>query len=108
MRNKLKVKEIECAKPGSKVRKLIDGAGLQLWVMPTGAKYWRYAYRFSGKQKLVSLGVYPAVALAEARTASDDAAAKLRSGQAPSAVRKIERLRAPVPPRRLLARSAAN
>lgn len=94
MRNKLKVKEIEAAKPGPKVKKLIDGAGLQLWVMPTGAKYWRYSYRFAGKQKLLALGVWPALGLAEARDARDKAAAILREGNDPSAVRKVQRAHA--------------
>lgn len=49
---------IKNAKPGSKVRKLGDGQGMSLWVMPDGKRYWRLAYRFAGKQKLLALGVY--------------------------------------------------
>lgn len=43
-------------KPSAEKQKLSDGGGLQLWVLPGGAKTWRYAYRFNGKQKGVVLG----------------------------------------------------
>jgi len=45
----------------SRITKLSDGEGLQLWIMPNGSKLWRLAYRYAGKQKLVALGAYPAV-----------------------------------------------
>jgi integrase len=60
-------------------------------VRPNGSKYWRYAYRFSGKQKLISLGVYPEVSLAEARDNHLNARRKLRQGSDPSQARKAER-----------------
>ena len=41
-RDKLTDIEIRAAKSGDKVRKLADGKGLQLWIMPNGGKYWRY------------------------------------------------------------------
>jgi hypothetical protein len=44
--------------------KLADGAGLYLEVDPAGGKYWRLKYRFAGKEKRISLGVYPEVSLA--------------------------------------------
>ena len=47
--------------------KLSDGGGLYLLVKPSGARLWNQAYRFSGKQKKLSHGVYPSVTLAEAR-----------------------------------------
>ncbi|WP_301186640.1 Arm DNA-binding domain-containing protein, partial [uncultured Desulfovibrio sp.] len=50
-----------------KVQKHSDGGGLFLYVTPTGKKSWRLAYRFAGKQKLISLGPYPSVSLREAR-----------------------------------------
>jgi hypothetical protein len=46
-----------------------DGQGLYLHVKLAG-KYWRVSYHFDGKQKLLSLGVYPAVSLAKAATAA--------------------------------------
>src|ERR1700710_2892595 len=61
------------ARPGSKLQKLTDGGGLQLWLQPSGARLWRLAYRFDGKQKLLAVGVYPTVPLARARQAREDA-----------------------------------
>jgi integrase len=52
--------------------KHFDGGGLYVLVTAAG-KYWRMAYRFAGKQKKLSLGVYPAVSLAQARKARDKA-----------------------------------
>lgn len=59
----MKLTEIACknakhGNPKSKApKKLSDGQGLALWVMPNGSKYWKYAYRFNGKQKNYSIGV---------------------------------------------------
>ncbi|MDD9920536.1 MAG: tyrosine-type recombinase/integrase [Alphaproteobacteria bacterium] len=53
--------------PSKSPRKLSDGMGLYLYVMPNGAKYWRFIYRFNGKQKLLAMGVYPEITLKEAR-----------------------------------------
>ncbi len=57
---------IKNAKPKDKPYRISDGGGMFLEVTPTGAKYWRLAYRFQGRQKLLALGVYPAVALRQA------------------------------------------
>ncbi|HXP97369.1 MAG TPA: Arm DNA-binding domain-containing protein [Telmatospirillum sp.] len=57
----------KAARPGTKLQKLSDGGGLQLWVQPTGGRLWRLAFRFGGKQKLLALGAYPTVSLADAR-----------------------------------------
>lgn len=76
------------AKPGLALRKLSDGGGLQLWVQPTGARLWRFAYRFGGKQKLLALGVYPATSLADARQGRNDAKQILVSGVDPSQAKK--------------------
>lgn len=76
------------AKPGPTVRKLSDGGGLQLCVNPNGSKVWRIAYRFGGKQKSLSLGPYPLVALADARKARDDAKRHLVNGEDPSEIKK--------------------
>ena len=56
--------EILNAKPKDKPYKLFGGGGLFLEVPPTGRKRWRLKYRFGGKEKLLSLGVYPEVPLA--------------------------------------------
>ncbi len=75
---------IRAAKPAASVQKLSDGGGLQLWLMPTGAKLWRLAYRFAGKQKKLAIGPYPAVGLAEARAQRETAKALLAAGRDPS------------------------
>jgi hypothetical protein len=41
--------------------KKYDAGGLFVQVMPTGARWWRLKYRYAGKTKLLSLGVYPDV-----------------------------------------------
>ena len=45
------------AKPGEKPRKLSDARGLFLLLTPNGGKYWRFKYRFAGKEKLLALGI---------------------------------------------------
>jgi hypothetical protein len=60
-------------KASGKVQKLSDGGGLYLHCAPTGGKLWRMAYRFNGKQKLLSFGAYPAVSLKDARARRDEA-----------------------------------
>ncbi len=59
---------VKNAKPSEKPTKISDGKGLYLLVHPNGSKYWQAAYRFDGKQKVCSIGTYPTVSLAEART----------------------------------------
>jgi hypothetical protein len=84
-------REIRKIEPGKALMKLSDGGGLQLWVMPDGAKRWRLAYRYNGKQKTLAIGVYPTTSLREARDARDDARRLLGSGQDPSLVRKLDK-----------------
>ena len=74
--------------PGTKLQKLTDGGGLQLWVQPSGARLWRLAYRFDGKQKLLALGVYPTITLAKARQAREDAKRLLADGLDPASEKK--------------------
>lgn len=76
------------AKPEPKSYKLSAGGGLHLLVTPEGAKYWRLAYRFGGKQKTLALGVYPTVTLSAAREAREDAKRELAAGRDPSAVKR--------------------
>ena len=49
---------IKMSKSGIKQKKLYDGQGLYLLLHPNGSKYWRVKYRFLGKEKVLSLGVY--------------------------------------------------
>ena len=83
---------IRAAKPSETIKKLSDGGGLQLWIMPNGSKLWRLAYRFNGKQKLMAFGPYPALTLAEARKRRDEAKAMLVSGQDPYQQKKLDKL----------------
>ena len=62
---------IRNAKSGKKTCKLYDERGLYLEVSPNGGKWWRLKYRFGGKEKRLSLGVYPDVTLKMAREAYD-------------------------------------
>lgn len=64
---------IRNAKPGASARRLFDSLGLYLEIAPSGGRWWRLKYRHGGKEKRLSLGVYPAVSLAEARERRDDA-----------------------------------
>lgn len=73
------------------VTRLFDGGGLYLEVHPNGARYWRLKYRFGGKEKRLALGVYPEVALKDARIKRDDARRVLHQGEDPGAVRKEEK-----------------
>ncbi len=61
------------AKPTGKAFKLYDEKGLFLNVSASGGKLWRFKYRFVGKEKLLALGAYPEVSLAEARARRDGA-----------------------------------
>lgn len=76
--------EVRNAKPGVKAAKLFDGRGLHLVVTPAGGKLWRLKYRVAGKEKLLSLGAYPAVTLAAARRAVDRARDELAAGRDPA------------------------
>ncbi|MGC1808505.1 MAG: integrase arm-type DNA-binding domain-containing protein [Candidatus Binataceae bacterium] len=80
--------KVRNAKCGIKSRKLFDGRGLFLLVTPSGGKWWRFKYRFEGKAKTISLGVYPSVGLKEARERHDKARKLVAAGVDPSADRK--------------------
>jgi integrase len=83
------------AKPRAKPYKLADGGGLYLLVLPAGGKYWRFKYRFAGKEKLLAIGVYPDMRAPEAREERDTARRALKEGRDPATV-KQERKRASV------------
>ncbi|EAB9444815.1 DUF4102 domain-containing protein [Salmonella enterica subsp. diarizonae] len=82
---------IRRSKPKEKPYTLNDGNGLSLLIEPNGSKGWRLRYRFSGKAKLMSLGTYPNVALADARTARDEAKKLIAGGIDPAEVRKAKK-----------------
>ncbi|MCH8209713.1 MAG: DUF4102 domain-containing protein, partial [Nitrospinae bacterium] len=76
----LTTKIIKNAQPGinakgnltDKPYKIGDSGGLFLLVTPAGGKWWRFKYRFLGKENLISLGTYPLVSLTEARAKRDE------------------------------------
>jgi integrase len=84
----LDVKTIDAKKPAEKPIKLLDGDGLYLLVNPNGSKWWRLKYRFAGREKGISLGVYPAVSLAQARKRKVAAKRQVADGMDPSAERQ--------------------
>ena len=83
---------IKKAKPGAKPSKLSDGKGLYLLISPSGSKLWRWKYRVLGKEKVLALGAYPAVSLAQAREGQDTARKMLASGNDPMVIRKADKL----------------
>ena len=81
----LKELEVRYAGLRQKDYKLADGEGLYVLVRPNGSKLWRLKYRFGGKEKLLSLGAYPDVSLADARLRRAEAKVALRQGRDPGA-----------------------
>ncbi len=75
------------SREGAPPKKHFDGGGLYLDVRANGSRYWRMAYRFVGREKLLALGTYPEVSLAEARGRRDAARVLLRDGVDPSAAK---------------------
>lgn len=73
----------------AKVYRVADAEGLCVEVNPSGARYWRYRYRFAGTAKMLSVGTYPEISLKEARINRDKARALLRDGVDPSAHRRL-------------------
>jgi hypothetical protein len=82
---------IRNAKPGKKPVRLYDSGGLYLEIAPSGGRWWRFAYRFGGKRKLISLGVFQDVPLAMARERRDAARRLLADGKDPGVQRKAEK-----------------
>lgn len=78
--NRLTDQKCRTAKPGDKAQKLFDGFGLYLFLPPTGSKIWRMTYRVDGKAQTATLGPYPLLSLADARTKRDDLRRQLLDG----------------------------
>lgn len=77
------------AKAGEKPFRLVDAGGLHLFVTTAGGKLWRMRYKIDGREKLLSIGVYPQLSLAEAREARDEAKAELKAGRDPGVTKKV-------------------
>lgn len=92
--------KIKNAKPGikpdgsstTKPYRISDERGLYLEISPSGGKYWRFKYRINGKEKRLSLGVYPDVSLKLARERRDNSRRQVADGIDPSALRKAEKI----------------
>lgn len=80
---------IRAVKASKKPVKLTDEKGLYLFIKQSGSKLWRLDYRFSGKRKTLSLGIYPEVSLKEARDRRDDARRLLTNEIDPGEHRKV-------------------
>ncbi|HEU5295438.1 MAG TPA: integrase arm-type DNA-binding domain-containing protein [Burkholderiaceae bacterium] len=83
--------QIRTTKPGGKSVRLYDERGLYLEVTPSGGRWWRLKYRFSGKEKLLSMGTYPDTSLKAAREKRDRTRALLAEGVDPSETRRAEK-----------------
>src|ERR1044071_9461987 len=83
---------IKAEKATDKPRKLFDERGLYLLITPNGSRWWRFKYRFNGKEKLLSLGTYPDVPLKRAREKRDEARRLVADGVDPSAQRQQEKV----------------
>src|SRR5437763_15127371 len=80
--------KVRNAKPRLKPYKISDGEGLFLLITPAGGKYWRLKYFFAGKEKLLALGIYPDVSLADARERKARARQVLAAGNDPGEAKK--------------------
>jgi integrase len=83
---------IKLAELREKQYKLFDEKGLYLLVNPNGSRYWRLKYRISGKEKTLSIGVYPEISLKEARDERDKARKQLKEGVDPSADKQVQKI----------------
>lgn len=88
---KLAARQVDISKTKDKPYKLSDGGGLYLLVNPNGSRYWRLKYRIAGKEKLLALGVYPDITLAEARQKRADAKKVLAAGGDPGQEKQEEK-----------------
>lgn len=78
-------------KPRDKPYKVGAGHGLYLEVRPNGSKLWRLKYYFERQERRIALGAFPAITLAQATEACDQARAMIQTGTDPAAVRKARR-----------------
>lgn len=79
---------IRNAKVPAKPAKLADERGLYLLCTPSGGRWWRFKYRYDGKEKLLALGTYPEISLAKARDDREQARRQIAAGIDPSAARQ--------------------
>ncbi|MBX6950355.1 DUF4102 domain-containing protein [Providencia rettgeri] len=80
--------KVRAAKPDEKAYTLTDSDGLFLYIHHNGSKYWRFRFRFGGKQHLMAFGVYPEISLADARERRDAARKQVALGIDPRELKK--------------------
>jgi integrase len=83
--------KLRTLKPRESAYRIADTNGLCIEVRPSGAKVWRYRYRYAGKPSIVTMAEYPVMGLAEARSERDRLRALVKGGGNPALVAKIER-----------------
>ena len=88
---KITAKEVQNLKPKNRPYRKADGNGLYIEVMPNGSKRWRFRYMFEGKEKLISLGIYPDISLKDAREAHLKARSMVAKGINPSEARQAQK-----------------
>ena len=86
--------KIRNLKPKEKPYKVADFDGLHVLVKPNGSKLWRFKYRILGKERLLSIGSYPAISLLDARNARDKARGHVARGNDPSQLKREKALAA--------------
>jgi hypothetical protein len=91
MPDKLTEELIRNARSAEKTYRLFDGGGMYLEVSTKGSRYWRLKYRIDGKEKRISLGIYPSVSLELARERRDHARLLVAQGTDPSSQRRQEK-----------------
>lgn len=83
--------KVRSVKSREKSFKIADGKGLFLVVKPNGSKYWRFRYQFGGKEKLLAIGIYPDVSLADARRKRDEARKLLADDTDPGMAKQLKK-----------------
>ena len=83
--------QISKAKSQTKQYKMHDGGGLFLIITPTGGKWWRFKYRYNGKEKTLSFGTHPEIKLSDARKLREEARTQVATGIDPAELRKAEK-----------------
>lgn len=83
--------KVKAAKPKTKAYKLFDGGGLYLVVTEKGYRYWKFKFRFEGKERTLHLGTYPEISLADARERRDEARKQVAKGIDPGAIKKAKK-----------------
>ena len=84
----LKPLVVDNAKPRDKAYALTEGGGLQLEVLPSGSKTWRFKYHLNGKREKVTIGGYPAFTIKQARDRHEELRALVERGQSPEKVKR--------------------